>query len=134
MKQLLVFSLALTTGIYFGGCNGDDCEAGDGGSLTIVATLKHHTMVIPNQTTYSDSVFVKFNADELPGTQASDYDKIFVGEAGEDHVHLAGLKCGDYYLYAVGYDTTINERVTGGIPFSTDVESGEVDVNIPVTE
>jgi hypothetical protein len=116
-------------------CKKDDgCDAGTGGNLTVVAVLKHHSKVIYNQASYPDTVFVKFNSSEYPGANVSDYDTYFVGEAGEDHVHLENLKCGNYYFYGVGFDTTITQRVKGGIPFSTEQTDGEIDLDLPVTE
>jgi hypothetical protein len=111
----------------------DNCTAGTGGNLTIVASPKHHAIPIPNKAGYLDTVYLKFNTQEMPATLA-DYDTLFVGEAGESHVHLEGLKCGSYYIFATGYDTTINARVRGGIPYSTDQNEGEIDLAIPVTE
>ena len=114
----------------------NNCHAGKGGNLTIVAFPQHHGCTIINHVGWPDTVFVKYNAQEFPGTNPASYDTIYVGEVHEDHVHVEGLKCGDYYLYAVGFDSTCHGpvRVTGGIPYSTKQESGEVEVNIPITE
>lgn len=129
---LLTFS-AITTSCK----KKDNCEAGTGGELTVVAYLKHHGRIIPNQPGHPDTVWVKFNTQNAPGSGVSNYDKLFVGEEGEDHVHLSGLKCGDYYFYGAGKDTLLDstqDRVVGGIPFSTDKTSGEVNLDIPVSE
>jgi hypothetical protein len=144
MKLRKPFNIALAAGLLLSAlaCNRSDddppptttCTAGLGGGLTIVAFPKHHTKTIFNQTDYPDTVFVKFNTQDSPGPDLSSYDTFFVGEAGEDHVHLPNLKCGKYYLLATGFDTSIHQRVIGGIPFNTDLDSTEVDVNIPVTE
>ena len=115
----------------------DNCEAGTGGELTVVAYLKHHGSLIANQPGDPDTVWVKFNTQNAPGSGVSNYDKFFVGEDGEDHVQISGLKCGDYYFYGAGKDTTLDstqDRVAGGIPFSTDKTSGEVNLDIPVSE
>ena len=116
----------------------DDCNAGSGGNLTVVAFLEHHGRNIPNQAGHPDTVWVKYNTQNSPGSSTSAYDGYFVGEEGEDHVHCTGLKCGDYYFFATGLDTTLdtiaNPHVSGGTPFSTDNESGEVDLHIAVSE
>lgn len=116
----------------------DDCDAGTGGNVTVVAYLKHHTRLIANQPGHPDTVFVKFNTQDSPGSNPSSYDTYFVGEEGEDHVHLEGLQCGDYYFYATGLDTTLdtiaNPHVAGGTPFSFDNTSGELELDIAVTE
>jgi hypothetical protein len=111
------------------------CEyAGLGGNTTIVAFPKHHGVSILNKATYPDSAFVKFNVTESPGSSAGSYDKIFVGETGEDHIHLAGLKPGKYYIMMSGFDSSIVKRVSGGIPYTLTQTSGEVDLVVPVTE
>ncbi len=108
--------------------------AGSGGNTTIVAFPQHHGAPIFSHTNYRDTAYVKFNAQEFPGTNPSLYDLTFIGEDGEDHVHLEELKAGKYYIYMVGLDTTIMERVTGGIPYVLTQTSGEVDLIVPVTE
>jgi hypothetical protein len=108
------------------------CVAGIGGNLTVVAFPQHHTKPILNKADYPDTVFVKFDTQDAPSNNI--YDTFYVGEAGEDHVHLTGLQCGNYYLFGAGYDTSIHQRVVGGIPFSTDQKDGELIVYIPVTE
>ena len=50
------------------------------------------------------------------------------------HVHFEGLVKGDYYIYAVGFDSTINEPVRGGLSVKITSKSGEKNVDIPVTE
>ncbi|MBS1658176.1 MAG: hypothetical protein K1X63_15860 [Chitinophagales bacterium] len=112
----------------------EDCVAGTGGEVTIAAFPQHHGKAIYNQANYLDSAFIKFNTQDFPGTDPSKYDLIVAGEEGEDHVHIEGLKCGDYYIYMSGWDTSINQRVTGGIPYSFSQTSGEIDLNVPVTE
>ena len=105
---------------------------GTGGENTIVAYPKHHGLIIPNAT-----VFIKYGATELPGVNASDFDdsKVAVKEgSGNAHVHFEGLLKGDYYLYSVGFDSTINESVSGGIAVKITSKSGEQEVDVPVVE
>lgn len=110
----------------------NQCIGGSGGNLTIAAFPQHHGKSISNKATYLDTIFVKYNTSDKPAN--NNYDTYFVGEAGEDHVHMKGLKCGNYYFFATGFDSTINQRVVGGIPYTTDKTDGEIDLNIPVTE
>ncbi len=142
MKNKIIYSLLsifLSFSLMSTSCKKkDECEAGTGGNLTVVAYLKHHGRIIANQPGHPDTVWLKFNTQNAPGSGVSNYDKFFVGEEGEDHVHISGLKCGDYYFYAAGQDTTLdtiqNPHVVGGIPFTTDKTSGEVEFDIPVSE
>ena len=94
-NNLILAAIAILT---FSGCkkSEDKCSGGRGGSLTIVAFPKHHGKAIYNQPNYLDTIYVKFNKQDAPGISPSNYDTYFVGKAGEDHVHMEGLKCGDY--------------------------------------
>src|SRR3954465_10262114 len=77
---------------------------GTGGDATIVAFPEHHGRAIKGATMY-----VKFNAKDLPADPTNNYDLKIQGEAKEDHIHIENLLPGNYYLYAVGYDSTISE-------------------------
>lgn len=113
-------------------CKKDNkCDAGSGGSLTLVTKLKHHGTIIVNDSLQPDTVWIKYNAKDWSGAP-NGADATFIGEYPEDHVHVSGLKCGDYYLYAKGWDRT--QVVFGGRAFSTEDDSGELDVDIAVTE
>jgi hypothetical protein len=115
-------------------------RAGTDGDATLVVFAKHHGATIPNHNNYVDTVYVKFNAKDLPSDPTHNYDAIFVGEAGEDHIHCEGLHTGTYYLYVTGLDTTLNppvgERVTGGMSVKIKYKERkeEIDVDVPVTE
>lgn len=131
-SYLLLFT---TLFITFTSCKEKCDEAGTGGSITIVAFPQHHEKPIISQPNYLDSAFVKFNTQIFPGTTPSDYDLVLAGEEGEDHVHIENLKCGDYYIYMTGWDTSINQRVTGGIPYNIPEDApSEIDLDVLVTE
>lgn len=107
-------------------------KAGTGGAFTIAAFPKHHTMPIKDAI-----IYIKYNAKDFPGDDVSVYDDSGVADTmpGEDpHVHFEGLKKGNYYLYSVGYDSTISQVVKGGIPVKINEKEGEIDVVVPVTE
>jgi hypothetical protein len=135
MRKTIIITIAIfTTMIASCKKEEDKCSAGKGGSLTIAAFPQHHGNAILNKANYLDTIYVKFNTQEFPGISPANYDTYFVGDAGEDHVNMEGLNCGDYYFFGAGFDTTINQRVIGGIPFSTEQKEGEIDLIIPVTE
>lgn len=108
--------------------------AGTGGNTTIIAKPEHHGVPIISKIGYVDSAFVKFNTQNFPGTSASSYDLVIAGEEGENHVHIPNLKPGKYYILMTGFDSTIVQRVSGGIPYILTQTSGEVVVTVPVTE
>lgn len=123
----LIPGIILCSAIVFSSCK----KEGTGGQATIAAFPKHHEKPIKGAT-----VYLKFGTKELPGKNASDYDLTIAGEADEDHIHIEELKWGDYYLYAVGYDSSIAKAVAGGVPVTIkrSERKKEIDVDIPVTE
>jgi len=156
MKKSIIFILALATSFaLFTGCSKkkgctdpisvnydpdaekDDgtCEyAGSGGDVTLSLFPQHHGVAIVSSGTHPDSAFIKFNATNSPGTAGNLYDIVLAGDSGEEHVHVHNLKRGKYFIFMTGFDTTINQRVTGGIPYTITQTSGDIDINIPVTE
>lgn len=126
------YSYLLLTGMLFfmTSCGKD---AGFGGDTTLKIYAAHHGKPIYSQANYRDSVFIKFDANESPGPDASDYDYTGVGNVGESFVTVEGLKQGQYYIFMAAFDTAINERVIAGIPYEI-VEDGLKEVTVPVTE
>ena len=109
--------------------------AGIGGNVRLIIKPQHHGAPIFNLSTYPDTAYLKFNVQESPGVNSSDYDLIVAGiHVGEDHLEIEGLKPGKYYILATGFDTMFNQRVLGGIPYIITAEAGEVIVNVPVVE
>lgn len=109
--------------------------AGSGGNVTLVAFPKHHDEpIISGSGGHSDSVYVKFNSLESPGTNLAAYDLKIAGDDGDDHVRIIGLKPGKYFIYMTGWDSTSATFVKGGIPYTLTSTSGEIELNIPVSE
>jgi hypothetical protein len=127
LKHLILKTSILIFFFYISACK----KAGFGGDATIVAFPEHHGKAIKGAT-----VYIKFNAQDSPGSSSDSYDASVISEGKEDHVHIEGLEQGDYYLYAVGYDSSISKTVIGGIPFTIkrSQRTDEQDVQIPVTE
>lgn len=123
----------LTSVLFTQSCKKDDdkqtCTGGAGGNLTIVAFPQHHGADVRPYAAY-----VKYNTQNFPGADAWLYDKTYEADTTENHIELDSLKCGNYYIYMIGFDTALNDTVVGGIPFSTEQTSGEVNVNVAVTE
>lgn len=97
---------------------------------------EHHGNPIINHVGYPDTVFLKFNSDEMPGTKPSDYDIYFVGVPREKYVHCEGLKAGKYYVYVTGMDSAGPYRVTGGLPLKIKYKERKehIVLIVPVTE
>ena len=140
IPALLFLSLSI---IYIASCKKDSatdpttpgisCVADSGGTKTIIARLEHHTVNIPNQVSNPDTVWVKFNASNWSDAP-NNYSIRFIGVGGEDHINLTNLKCGNYFLYAAGYDTSISSPVFGGINVVLSTTDSVVTKAIPVTE
>jgi len=111
---------------------GTQCVAGAGGNVTIVCYAKHNGVTLLNYDVHPDTAFIKYGATMLAGIGPSDCDTFFVGEAGEDHIHCKGLKCGIYYIYRTAYDSVANARYAGGISINITQTSGEIDTAINV--
>lgn len=78
---------------------------------------------------------VKFNTQNSPGINPTDYDLNIDADTTENHIEIENLKCGDYYIYMTAYDTAISEGVSGGIPTTiAEGATGEINLNVPVTE
>jgi hypothetical protein len=125
MKNLPVLLLILLT---VPACK----KNGTGGDATIVAFVAHHE-VTP---IFGSTVYVKFGARELPNDPRNNYDLKVEGEKDENHVHVEGLRYGDYFLFAVGYDSIIKKEVKGGesVSIGWSERDREKVVHLAVTE
>ena len=130
MKNLfLSVAIIITLSLAVSSCKKTKCTGGAGGSTTIVAFPKHH-----GADTKPLWAYVKYNTKDFPGADAWLYDATIAGDTTENHIELENLKCGDYYIYMIAIDPAISDTVVGGIPFSTEAESGEVNATVAVTE
>jgi hypothetical protein len=129
MKRLLSISLlAISLSLTTISCK----KEGPGGNTDLNIYVRHHEVLIPGAV-----VYIKYGQREFPGHNSENYDsQTLAGTTGSDagYASFKGLRKGNYYLYSVGYDTTIQMAVKGGIPVSVDKKSGEVIVDLPVKE
>ncbi len=109
------------------------CVADTGGSKTIIALLEHHGVNIPNQVFQPDTIWVKFNADNWSNAPTG-YNVMYVGVGGYGQVNITNLKCGTYFLYGCGLDTSISSNVYGGLRVVLAPSDSIVLKAIPVTE
>lgn len=126
MKHKFLFSpllLGLLGLLAFAACK----EEGPGGSSEIAFHVLHHETEIPFA-----MVYIKYGSKEFPGTDPSAYDDSTMTDAVA-HGHFHDLVKGDYYLYGVGFDSSISEVVVGGIPVNLG-NKATLEVDIPVTE
>ncbi len=111
------------------------CMAGSGGEVSITFKPEHHSIPIYGSSSYVDTVYIKFNQTDFPGPSPSNYDLIVAGNPNENFVKVNGLKCGQYFVFVVGFDTSAvwNTRVVGGLPIDFSETSGEKTVIVPVS-
>ena len=106
------------------------CIAGIGGSTTLIVDLKHHSLLIPSDSLHPDTVWIKYNAVDA----GLGYDVQKIGIPGDSTITFNGLKCGNYFLTASGYDNSISMPVNGGLGITIAESSDTVMVTIPVVE
>ena len=103
-------------------------KEGTGGKAEIHGHVKHHEVHI------SDAVvYIKYGAKELPDN-ISDYDAETIASSGDGHYEFEELQKGDYFIYAVGYDSTISETVSGGGAIEIRKKTEEVEYDVAVAE
>ncbi|HZF99441.1 MAG TPA: hypothetical protein VEY71_00490 [Chitinophagales bacterium] len=103
-------------------------KAGTGGDAEVTFMVIHHDEHI-----HGANVYLKFDADEFPGDNVADYDLSDVADH-DGHGHFHGLKRGKYFIYAVGFDSAINETVSGGVAFKITKKDEMKSITVPVTE
>lgn len=114
--------------LFFSACNKKPL-AGPGGKAILSIRCQHHGSNIDSAT-----VYIKYNS--LESVNISEYNnskKLSKDSNNEYTVQFDGLKPGDYYLFAQGWDPSISNNVKGGIPFTIKVED-KFALIIPVTE
>ncbi len=127
MKAIL-FSLVCIILLNISGCKKKP-GAGLGGSANLKISARHHTLNIDSCT-----VYIKFNSSEAPSDNIYDLNQqITMDTSGESYTIFSGLKKGDYYIFARGWDPSISENVKGGIPYTIKDET-DISIIIPVTE
>ncbi len=101
MKKIIILSCT----IFIVSCTKNKLD----GDATVEGTVKHHSKIIPNA-----SVFIKFNAIDLPSTDTLEYDAKV--RADKDGYYKFTAYKGKYFVYAFGYDYAIPApyHVVGG--------------------
>lgn len=122
MRKLL--SLTVISMLLFVSCG----KEGPGGKAAINGMVKHHSTPIPGAV-----VYIKYGVTESPGTDITYYDASVTADA-HAHYEFPDLKRGDYFLFGVGFDSTIAQPVYGGIPVEIKSKTETVTADVPVTE
>ena len=124
MKTLKLTGVLVCILMSIGACK----KEGTGGKAEIHGHVKHHKVHIPNAV-----VYIKYGAKELPAN-ISDYDAETIASSGDGHYEFEELQKGNYFIYAVGYDSTISETVLGGGAVKIRKKTEEVEYDVAVAE
>ncbi len=106
-------------------------NAGLGGSSSLKITAAHHGTTID-----SFVVKVKFNAQDAPSNNVYDIEDSTssITVPIKNQVVFSGLKTGEYYLFCKGWDASIAQYVSGGMPFTISKNSTTETLVIAVSE
>jgi hypothetical protein len=135
-KPLLIAGVLLLTAIIALSCKkkteGYVCEAGPTGETNLVVYAVHGTDTLRNFANHQVSAMIKYGDSTSPGTHPSNYDAVYIGEDGEDHIHIPHLNCGTYFIYRTAYDSLTNTEYQGGIGVTFYQITGERPIYINV--
>jgi hypothetical protein len=129
MKRNILFVLLAVVSI---GCKkGEDGPVGGkGGNATLRITPKHHGRAIDSCTLY-----IRYNEVNPPADGRYDDSAKCVPSGGIPVATFTGLKTGNYYLYANGWDPVIvpANYVKGGLSYTISTET-TLNLDVPVSE
>lgn len=93
----------------------DPTGAGKGGNAAVALYPQHHEVA---KNIINAKLYVRYNTLDAPANgvyddsvACSNQDSLVTGT-------FTGLKNGNYYFYATGYDTSVKQRVKGGMPYA----------------
>jgi hypothetical protein len=124
MKRMMIV-LAAFAALGIWGCTP---EPGPGGLAQITGVTAHHAQVIPGT-----RVFIKYDASTSPGTSPSAYDDS-TQSGSNGRFSFVDLEKGVYYIYGIGFDSTVGMPVSAGIPVVISEKKEVEEVLLPVTE
>lgn len=103
----------------------------DGGDAEVHAKITNNGTPINNA-----HVYIKFGTTTQPSDPTTNYDLMAHGESTDNHVHIEGLRPGDYYLYATGTNTATGKAVKGGTSVSIAWKERKdmIDADVEVSE
>ena len=102
---------------------------GLGGNNTLIVSLDHHGVPVKGA-----AVYVRYGAKDFPGAVPSDYDLSSHATSMNDSVHVESLRKGDYFVYAVGFDSIVSSTVSGGKHIFISTKSGKTALKLSLTE
>jgi len=116
------FRLLLFSFLLFSSCH----KPGPGGSATIKGIVMHQSKSIKGSV-----VYIKYGATQSPGADVTYYDESVTTDAQANY-QFQNLRRGDYFLFAVGFDSAAVQSVSGGIhiEIKSKTETAQQDVTV----
>ncbi len=102
--------------------------AGKGGNAVLNCVPAHHEVY---KNIINAKVYLKYNAQNAPITYDDSVSCTMVD--GKPTATFSGLKTGDYYIFASGFDTSVSQISKGGMPYTIASEK-KYDLLVPITE
>lgn len=128
MKYFIVFASLFT----IASCQPDKKASvgGKGGAATINIYPQHHTIA---KNIINGKVYIRYGLLNAPANGQYDDSAACTNHDSLLSCSFTGLNNGDYYFLATGYDTSINQAVKGGSPY-TITQQAVQSFNLPVSE
>lgn len=113
-------------------CNHKDAPivSGKGGNAIVNVYPAHHENA---KNLISFKVYVKYNTSDAPANGKYDDSLDCVNADSMVSCTFSGLKNGNYYFYGYGYDTSIQQNVKGGTPYTIKQQNTQT-LHLPVSE
>gem|GEM_PF-262932 len=108
----------------------DNNSPGKGGSATLIVNPQHHEV---DSNIKRCKVYIKYGAVDAPANGVYDDSATCVVANNKALASFTSLKNGNYYLYGVGFDTSVPGCITGGIGYTISQQSSQT-MFLPVSE
>ena len=134
MRGFIITACVLAAMLVMYSCRKkDNPSAGKGGSANITLKPQHHGR--SGNFTWM-TIYIKYNTKDAPGNGVYDDSVHCTVLSATDTAWtgtFTGLKDGDYYAYAFGYDTSVHQNVKGGAPYTISNQQS-LTTMLPVSE
>ncbi len=126
MKNILFTTVLLITGLL------SSCKKNsDGGKALVKVHFHHH-----GKKAWKPVLFIRFNCKNAPSDPEQEYDIKIEAQTHDDHIHVEGLRYGEYYFTLLAEDSLTKEGLKGGVPvkIAWSERKSEKEIEIPLAE
>lgn len=104
---------------------------GGGGTATLVVLPQHHNI---SKNIDTCKVYIKYNAQNTPANGQYDDSTNCTCANGVVTCTFDSLRNGDYYLFGLGYDTSVYKHIDGGLYCPINAQHATTTVDLAITE